>query len=429
MQPGDLIVAIGGRVGRDGLRGATFSSMEMDQTTSDIAGTAVQIGHPIMEKQVLEVVMRCRDEQLYNALTDCGAGGFSSSVGELGETVGATVELSQVSLKYPGLRPWEIWLSEAQERMVLSVPPEKLARVQEIAAAQDVEATVLGTFEPTGHMTIAYNGVTVGDLSMDFLHDGIPTRQMTARWEPPTISAEPARELLPTQDALLQLLAMPTIRSKEDIVRRYDHEVQGGTAVKPFVGVADNGPSDAAVIVPQETLRTGSPSRTASPVKGVAISNGICPTYGALDPYAMAWAAVDEAMRNLVAVGANPDEVSILDNFCWGNPQLPDRLGALVRCAQGCHDAAVAYRTPFISGKDSLNNEYVGADGQKHAIPGTILISAIGIVPDVEKTVTMDLKQSGNLLYIVGETRAELGGSHYALLHDEKGGTTPTTAD
>ncbi|MCO5194210.1 MAG: phosphoribosylformylglycinamidine synthase subunit PurL [Anaerolineae bacterium] len=435
VQPGDLIVAIGGRVGRDGLRGATFSSMEMDQTTSDIAGTAVQIGHPIMEKQVLEVVMRCRDEQLYNALTDCGAGGFSSSVGELGEDVGATVELSQVSLKYPGLRPWEIWLSEAQERMVLSVPPEKLARVQEIAASQDVEATVLGTFDPTGHMTITYKGETVGDLSMAFLHDGIPTRQMTAKWEPPTISAEPARQLLPTQDALLQLLALPTIRSKEDVVRRYDHEVQGGTAVKPFVGVADNGPSDAAVIVPQETIadvgygiseNDNSEIRNPkSEIKGVAISNGICPTYGALDPYAMAWAAVDEALRNLVAVGTNPDEVSILDNFCWGNPQLPDRLGALVRCAQGCHDAAVAYRTPFISGKDSLNNEYVGADGEKHAIPGTILISAIGLVPDVAKTVTMDLKQPGNLLYIVGETRAELGGSQYAVLHEEQGGKPP----
>ncbi len=160
------------------------------------------------------------------------------------------------------------------------------------------------------------------------------------------------------------------------------------------------------------------PPRTPAPPhqdsqRGVALSVGICPGYGEIDPYAMAWAAVDEAVRNLVAVGADPDQVALLDNFCWGNPNLPDRLGSLVRCTQGCYDAAVAYDAPFISGKDSLNNEYTGADGQRHAIPGTLLISALGIVPDTSRTVTMDLKQSGNLLYVVGETRDELGGSHY----------------
>lgn len=419
VQPGDLIVALGGRVGRDGLRGATFSSMEMDTSTSEIAGTAVQIGHPIMEKQVLEVVLRCRDADLYTALTDCGAGGFSSSVGELGEKVGATVELANVSLKYPGLAPWEIWLSEAQERMVLAVPPRHLAQVQALAAGQDVEATVLGTFEPTGRMTIKYQGETVGDLTMAFLHDGLPPRHLAAEWQYPTPPATSAADLKPHNEALLALLAHPTIRSKEDVVRRYDHEVQTGTATKPLVGVNHAGPGDATVLVPQATISAETPTR------GVALSNGICPTYGELDPYAMAWAAVDEAMRNLVAVGTNPDEVAILDNFCWGNPNLPDRLGALVRCAQGCHDAAVAYRTPYISGKDSLNNEYVGEDGQKHAIPGTILISAVGMVPDVEKSVSMDFKRAGNLLFIVGDTRNEMGGSQYALLHGEQGGTPP----
>lgn len=425
-EAGDLIVALGGRVGRDGLRGATFSSMEMDQETSEIAGTAVQIGHPIKEKQVLEVVLRCRDEQLYTAITDCGAGGFSSAVGEMGEHLGARVQLKNALLKYPGLRPWEIWLSEAQERMVLAVPPHQWERVQAIAASQNVDALCLGTFENTGQMQIFYGDRLVGDLAMPFLHDGLPQRHMQAEWQTPTPTAQPVNDLMPTQEALLALLAHPTIRSKEDVVRRYDHEVQSGTAVKPFVGVANHGPSDATVIVPQDTiLNYESGSMKDEMVRGFALSNGICPTYGALDPYAMAWAAVDEALRNIVAVGANPDEVAILDNFCWGNPNLPDRLGALVRCSQGCHDAAVAYRTPFISGKDSLNNEYVGADGNQYAIPGTILISAVGIVPDVGKTVTMDFKAVGNDLYVIGQTRAEMGGSLYALMHGETGGIVP----
>ena len=420
-QPGDLIVSIGGRVGRDGLRGATFSSMEMDQSTSSIAGSSVQIGHPIMEKQVQEVVLKCRDEGLYSAITDCGAGGFSSAVGEMAQHVGAHVQLKNALLKYPGLQPWEIWLSEAQERIILAVPPDKWERVQEIAASQDVPILSLGTFAPTGRLELFYGETLVGSLSMEFLHDGIPTRHLSAEWSQPIPTGEPARELLSADTALLQLLAHPNIRSKEDVVRLYDHEVQTGTAVKPFVGVADHAPSDAAVIVPLDTIS----AESTGPVRGFALSNGICPTYGELDPYAMAWAAVDEAIRNAVAVGANPDEISILDNFCWGNPLLSDRLGALVRCTQGCHDAAVAYRTPFISGKDSLNNEYWGADGKKHAIPGTILISALAIVPDVNHTVTMDWKRAGNALYIVGDTRAEMGGSHYALLHGEKGGTPP----
>ncbi len=413
VQPGDLIVAVGGRTGRDGLRGATFSSMEMDVATSDIAGTAVQIGNPIMEKQVQEAILRARDEGLYNAITDCGAGGFSSAVGEMGAEVGARVQLLNVTLKYPGLRPWEIWLSEAQERMVLAVPPAKWARLQAVCAGQDVEAIVLGVFEPTGRLTLAYGERIVGDLAMDFLHDGIPTKQLTAEWLPADglMEINPHATLTP-QAALLALLAHPDIRSKEDVVRRYDHEVQGGTAVKPLVGVANHGPSDAAVVVPQASQPAAAGSQEQ--VRGAALSNGICPNYTDLDPYAMAWAAVDEAFRNAVAVGADPDQVSILDNFCWGNPTLPDRLGALVRCAQGCYDAAVAYNAPFISGKDSLYNEYTGGDGEKHAIPGTLLISALALVPDVGKTVTMDLKRAGNFVFIVGDTRSELGGSHLA---------------
>jgi phosphoribosylformylglycinamidine synthase len=409
VQAGDLIVTVGGRTGRDGLRGATFSSMEMDISTSEIAGSAVQIGNPIMEKQVQELILRARDEGLYTAITDCGAGGFSSAVGEMGENVGARVELKRAPLKYPGLRPWEIWLSEAQERMVLAVPEHNWQRLQEIAREQDVEATCLGEFEASGRLRIFYADDLVGDLSMEFLHDGVPRRNLQASWQPPQVELEKEerKPFVSPQDLLLTLLAHPDIRSKENVVRRYDHEVQGGTAVKPFVGIAEQGPSDAAVIVPQAGQEAGTP-------RGVALGNGICPNYGFLDPYRMAWAAIDEAVRNVVAVGADPETIAILDNFCWGNPNLPDRLGSLVRCAQGCYDAAVTYQTPFISGKDSLYNEYTGADGQKHAIPGTLLISAVGILPDAGRAVTMDLKQPGSFLFVVGETRAELGASHFS---------------
>ena len=424
VQPGDLIVAIGGLTGRDGLRGATFSSMEMDVQTSALAGTAVQIGNPITEKQVQEVILRARDEKLYSAITDCGAGGFSSAVGEMGEHVGARVQLQDVKLKYPGLRPWEIWLSEAQERMVLSVSAANLPRLQAICAGQDVEATILGTFDPSGRMEIFYGERKVGDLSMDFLHNGIPRRQLKAVWQPVTgnqlsvISPQSPisqPQVANPQSALLALLAHADIRSKEDVIRRYDHEVQGGTAVKPLTGITNHGPSDAAVIVPQFTINNSQLTINNSP-KGAALSNGLRPNYTALDPYRMAWTAVDEAIRNAVAVGADPDQIAILDNFCWGNPTLPDRLGSLVRAAQGCYDAAIAYQTPFISGKDSLNNEYTGADGAKHAIPGTLLISALGIVPDVAQTVSIDMKQAGNFLIAIGETGAELGGSHYGIV-------------
>ncbi|MDJ0752868.1 MAG: phosphoribosylformylglycinamidine synthase subunit PurL [Ardenticatenaceae bacterium] len=408
---GDLIVAVGGRTGRDGLRGATFSSMEMDTSTTEIAGTAVQIGHPIMEKQTLEVILRARDENLYTAITDCGAGGFSSAVGEMSEELGATVQLKNIPVKYPGLQPWELWLSEAQERMVLAVPAENLARLEEICARQDVEATVLGSFSGDARLQIFYGDRLVGDLSEAFLHDGLPQRRMTAKWSPAApLDLIPPAPPKPPQWALLKLLAHPNIRSKEDTIRQYDHEVQGSTAVKPLVGRAQHGPSDAAVLVPLDTQF----SQNGGPVKAVALANGLCPQFSAIDPYAMAWAAIDEAIRNAVAVGADPDQIAILDNFCWGNPNLPDRLGALVRCAQGCYDAAVAYGTPYISGKDSLNNEYTGADGQKHAIPGTLLISAMGIVPDVAKSITMPFKAAGEGIYLLGLTRDEIGGSHYA---------------
>ncbi len=418
-QAGDHIVAIGGRTGRDGLRGATFSSMEMDHTTGAIASTAVQIGNPIVEKQVLEVILAARDAGLYHAVTDCGAGGFSSAVGEMGEHVGAHVQLEGAPLKYPGLQPWEIWLSEAQERMVLAVPAEAWEPFQAICHLHDVEASLLGAFDGSGRLTVAYGDTVVGELDMDFLHNGIPRRRLTALWSPPDrtepIFAEPAD----LTTLLLRLLSHPNIRSRALILHRYDHEVQGGTVVKPLAGAAQQGPSDAAVLAPQPA------AGGRSPVPGVALSAGFNPRYGLIDPYAMAWACVDEAFRNAVAVGADPDRIALLDNFCWGNPNLPDRLGSLVRCAQGCFDAALAYQAPYISGKDSLNNEYTGEDGHKHAIPGSLLISAVGIVPDILQTVTSDLKAAGDVLYLLGETRAELGGSACYDLLGELGASAP----
>jgi phosphoribosylformylglycinamidine synthase II len=414
-QPGDLCVTLGGRTGRDGIHGATFSSAELTHETGQTVGSVVQIGDPITEKAMLEAVMIARDEELYTAINDCGAGGFSSAAGEIGEEIGVEIELGDVRLKYPGLRPWEIWLSEAQERMVMAVPPANLPRLREICAGLDVELTVIGHYTGDGRLRVKYGGRMCADMEMDFVHNGWPQPNHKAVWEDPDF---PEPEITHQDDLtpmLLRMLTNPDVASKEPVIRRYDHEVQAATVVKPLVGVEADGPSDAAVLCP---LATGG-------TKGLALGCGISPYYGQIDPYAMAWAVVDEAVRNVVAVGADPDSIAVLDNFCWGSPSIPDRMGGLVRAAQGCHDAALAYSTPFVSGKDSLNNEYVDPQGVKRPIPPTLLISSMGIVPDVRQTVTMDLKAAGNLVYIVGETRAELGASLYYRLHGDMGMSVP----
>jgi phosphoribosylformylglycinamidine synthase II len=413
--PGDLCVVIGGRTGRDGLHGATFSSAELQHDTGETAGSVVQIGNPIVEKAVLDAVLQARDEGLYHAITDCGAGGLASAAGEMGEEIGVEVDLSNVPLKYPGLRPWEVWLSEAQERMVLAIAPDKLDRLRAICEGRDVELTVIGHFSDDGQLRLRHGDNVVGEIAMAFLHGGPPRLHLQAEWRPPHF---PEPVLNPQEDltvTLKRLLASPGIAGQEAVVRRYDHEVQGGTVVKPFVGKESAGPSDAAVLKPLETVGW----------RGVAISCGINPFYGLMDPYAMAWAVVDEALRNAVAVGADPDRVALLDNFSWGNPSLPDRLGGLVRAAQGCYDAALCYRAPFISGKDSLNNEFVDAKGRKTPIPPTLLISALGIVPDIRRAATMDFKAPGSSVYVVGETRPELGGSAYYRLHGALGSSVP----
>ena len=424
-KPGDRVIALGGRTGRDGLRGATFSSMTMDAQTGHVAGASVQIGDPIIAKGLIEVVVRARDLELYHAITDCGAGGFSSAVGEMASNIGAEVDLTHVQLKYQGLVPWEIWLSEAQERMVMAVPAKNVAALQQICDTFDIELTDIGEFTNSKELVIHYGDKTVLQLSNEFLFEGMPKKKLVAAIPQGAVlqtlnGSSVKKETSSKGDEaaiLLKLLAHPNIASKENIIRRYDHEVQGGTVVKPLTGAQNDGPSDACVLKPQGTKGT----------RGIVLANGLNPEFGKHDAYAMALSVVDEAIRNAVAVGADPDRIAILDNFCWGDPNRPETLGALVEAARGCHDAALHYRTPFISGKDSLNNEYLGTDGQRHAIPATLLISALGIIHDINNAITMDLKTPGNCIYLLGETKTELLGSHFLLCggQAENLGTVP----
>ena len=525
---GDRIVVMGGRTGRDGIHGATFSSAELTDTHGSEFAHAVQIGNAITEKQVMDVLLQARDAGgggLFTSVTDCGAGGLSSAVGEMGEKLGASVELASVPLKYAGLRYDEIWISEAQERMVLSVPPDKLAALLSLAESEGVEATDIGVFgTPDRELVLQYDGHAVGRLAMSLLHDGIPMPQRRATLPPPDatttvthraaaqpnpsvqepnrspqelnrspqelnrspqelnrspqelnrspqelnrspqelnrspqelnrspqelnrstqepdrsiqelnrstqepnrsvqelnrsiqepndVNQEPNDALQPALRAdalprvndaarsraagdnlrgnLLAALAAPDVRSKHGVVRQYDHEVLGGSVVKPFVGPLQLGPSDAAVIRPKLDSR-----------RGVAISCGLAPRVA--DPYDMAIAAIDEAVRNAICVGADLNRLALLDNFCWPGTDSPEAMGTLVRACEACRDAALAFGTPFVSGKDSLHNQFTDkASGRVIRIPATLLISAIGIVEDVAGCVTSDLKRAGEGLFLV----------------------------
>ena len=420
-KPGDMVVAIGGRTGRDGIHGATFSSTELTSRSETLSGGAVQIGNAITEKMMADVVLEARDRGLYNAITDCGAGGFSSAVGEMGEKIGAEVWLERAPVKYEGLSYTEVWISEAQERMVLSVPPGNWEEFVAFCQSEGVEATVIGKFVPTGRLQLKYNNRQVADLSMEFLHKGRPPVVREAVYEPK--AAKPIR--MPKESdinytgVLLRILGSLNVASKEWVIRQYDHEVQGGSVVKPLVGVGNEGPSDAAVIRPVLSSR-----------RGLVIGCGMNPRYGEFDTYHMAASAIDEAVRNCVAVGADPRRIAILDNFCWGDCEKSETLGSLVRAAMACYDMATGLGTPFISGKDSLNNEfsYTDAEGKRHTIviPPSLLISAMGQVEDAGRCVTMDFKEPGNFIYLIGETKNELGGSHYAMVERLDGGQVPT---
>jgi phosphoribosylformylglycinamidine synthase len=410
---GDLVVVLGGRTGRDGIHGATFSSGELTHESETISSGAVQIGNPIQEKKVLDTILQARDANLYSAITDCGAGGLSSAVGEMAAELGAKVYLHQVPLKYSGLSYMEIWISESQERMVLSVPPENIDKLIELFANEDVEATVIGEFTDTKRLELYYEDAKVCDLEMHFLHEGIPqiTKQAVysqAKHKEPRIPQK--KDLTPD---LLKLLSHYDICSKEWVIRQYDHEVQGGSIIKPLAGILNDGPSDASVTRPLFDSN-----------KGIIISNGINFRFGFIDPYWMAASCIDEALRQIIAVGGSLDEVAILDNFCWGNPDKPDRLGSLVRASYGCYAAAKEFGVPFISGKDSLYNEF-SVHGKSTSIPGTLLISAISVMEDVNKCVSMYAKEAGNLIYVVGKSYDELGGSHYYDLYGSVGNHVP----
>ncbi len=439
VNPGDVAVVVGGRTGRDGIHGVTFASVELDET-SETLGSVVQIGNPIVEKKMVDTLLQARDKKLYSAITDCGGGGLSSALGEMGEDTGIRVDLDKIPLKYAGLAPWEIWLSEAQERMALAVPPENADELMEVFSSEDVEATVIGEFTGDKKLRLFYDGQKVADVDMEFLHDGLPKITKKAVWEMPVYpepdlakiqsshSKESKIEFLHSKtktefsqskfdltEDLKKILASPNVASKEWVIRQYDHEVQAGSALKPLQGVENDGPGDACITVPVLGKKSG-----------VIVANGINPKYGEIDPYWMAASAIDEALRNVISVGGNLEHTALLDNFSWGNPDKPDRLGALVRSAQACYDIAVAYGTPFISGKDSLYNEYRDTTtGEQVAIPHTLLISALCIMPDVTKAISMDAKSPDDLIYVVGKTYDEMGGSHYYDIYGYIGNSVP----
>ena len=411
--PGDRVVVIGGRTGRDGIRGATFSSRTMDGATGEVAGASVQIGDPITEKLLIDVLDEATG--LYTAITDCGAGGLSSAVGEMAETLGCVVDLAGTPLKYPGLAPWEIWLSEAQERMVLAVDPSRLGDLAAVCDRHGVEFTDLGQFSGDGRLVVRHGERVVVDLDTEFLHHGQPRVILRAEWpNPPRAAAGGDQAGDPAggdpASTLLALLAHPNIASKADVIHRYDHEVRGATALRPLVGPLVDGHGDGVALVEPTHHH------------GIAIGIGVNPWYGVVDPERMAHAVVDEAIRNVVAIGADPDKVALLDNFSWGDPQRPSTLGDLAAAVRGCCAAAVDHDAPFVSGKDSLNNEYTGTDGQRHSVPPTLVITAVAHVPNADRLLSADLKQPGNYLVLIGGQidagahRAWFGGSHLAMV-------------
>lgn len=415
---GDHIVMTGGRIGKDGIHGATFSSEELHEGSPV---TAVQIGDPITQRRMFDFLLIARDRGLYNSITDNGAGGLSSSVGEMSEdTGGFELHLDRAPLKYPGLQPWEILISEAQERMTLAVPPDKLAAFMILAQEMDVEATDLGVFTDSGFFHCLYQGKTVACLTMDFIHGGVPQMVIPARWQPPVLSEPDFPQPQDLGVELARLLGRLNICSKESVVRRYDHEVQAGTVIKPLVGVANDGPSDAAVYRP-----------LFDSFEGVVVAHGICPSYSDIDTYHMMACAIDEGVRNFVAVGGNVEHVAGLDNFCWCDPvkseKTPDgeyKAAQLVRANKALYDTCVAYGVPLISGKDSMKNDYQIGD-TKISIPPTVLFSVIGKIEDVRRAVSMDVKRPGDLVYLLGVTDDELGGSEYYAERGVLGSNVP----
>ena len=397
--PGMRVVAVGGRTGRDGLHGATFSSAALDTESHEEDQQAVQIGNPIEEKKAADFVLAARDKGLIEFITDCGAGGFSSACGEMLEECGGTIDLDKVQLKEPGLVSWEIFISESQERMVLAVKNESILALQKLADLYETELTDLGSADGSGILKVTHHGETVCKLDCSKLHDA-PTRHLTAKW---TRKTEPvqAPALENAGKTLRGVLGDFAIVSRSPIIREYDHEVQGNTVLKPLAGASGDAPQDAAVM------------RISGSERLMSMSLSLLPEWGKTDPYAMGTACVDECVRQLVASGADPDRIAILDNFCMGNPDDESELGALVETVKGIAAAAEAYGAPFVSGKDSFYNYFETEDGPV-SIPVTILISGIGIVDDIDHVTGSSLRRDDSLLAMIGHTGSQLGGSVFA---------------
>ncbi len=409
-KPGDYIVMVGGRVGKDGIHGATFSSEALD---SGSPSTAVQIGDPITQKKMSDALVKeARDLDLYNSITDNGAGGLSCSVAEMArESGGCHVVLDNVPLKYPGLAPWETWVSESQERMTLSVPKEKWETFSSLMKRRGVEASVIGEFSDSGRCVVEYHNANVMDIDMNFLHDGLPIRPMETeydvkRYEEPSIS-----KLEDLTESLHSMLGRLNIASIEFIAKQYDHEVQGGSVIKPLQG-RGRVSGDATITRPVLDSR-----------KGVVISQGINPSYSDIAPYHMAACAIDSAIRGAVAVGADLEHIALLDNFCWCSSNEPERLGQLKEAVKACYHYAVGFGTPFVSGKDSMFNDFKGFDEKgkevKISVPPTLLVTSIGVMEDTRKAVSLDAKFAGDLVYVLGETNDELGASEYFAMVGE----------
>lgn len=400
----DYIVMVGGRVGQDGIHGATFSSEALNQGSP---AAAVQIGDPITQKKFSDAIVKeARDLNLYDSITDNGAGGLSCSVAEMAkETNGCEVWLEKAPLKYPGLEPWKIWISESQERMTLAIPKDKWKKFQDLMRRRGVEATIIGKFSNSGKCVVKYKIKTIMDVDMKFLHDGLPQRPMKSQRIDVSYKNSRFWKNKDLTDALLKMISRPNIAGFEFISAQYDHEVQGNSTLKPLQGKGRIN-TEATVIKPLPNSD-----------KGVIISQGLYPTYGDLDPYNMAAASIDTAVRNIVAAGADLEKIALLDNFCWCSPNDPHRLWQLKEAAKACYDFAIFFGTPFISGKDSMHNDFKGFDekGQdiKISILPTLLISSIGIVDDVFKTVSIDAKFPNDLIYVLGDTNNEMGGSEY----------------
>ncbi|MDR1992272.1 MAG: phosphoribosylformylglycinamidine synthase subunit PurL [Nitrososphaerota archaeon] len=406
-QIGHIIVLAGGKTGRDGIHGVTFASTELTEKSEEISRPAVQIANPIEEEKLKRAIIEIRDRQLGSAITDIGGGGLSSAVGETAERFGcgATINLEKVPVKYQGLMPWEIYISESQERMLMTCTPENLEHVLGVFEKEDVIATAIGELISERRLKLNHNGEQITNIDMKFLFN--PYESTKTALIKITDFIEPKfQEPSDLTKTLLQLLEAPNIASKEAVIRTYDHEVKGNTLLKPLQGDYA-GPNDAAVLKPIDDS-----------IKGLVISCGMNPNYGKIDPYWMAASTIDEAIRNNIAVGGR--RIALLDNFTWGNPDKPERLGTLVRACEACYNFSVLFKTPFISGKDSLYNE-----SPMGSITPTLLITAIGIIPNIEHTISADLKKAGNSLYIIGETYPELGGSEYYKLNGYIGASVP----